>query len=60
MQNQFQDDVVHEGAQTPLDNVTDGEFEVVKGNKFAISGGIYKNQTKFTSIRLVVKINESI
>ena len=34
--------------------------EEIKGNKFPIGGGIYKNQTKFTSTEINVKKGDSI
>lgn len=37
------------GAHRPLYYVKDGELEEVKGDRFPIGGGIYKNQTKFTN-----------
>ena len=32
----------------------------VKGNKFAIGGGIYKNQTSFTTTKIKVKSGDSV
>ena len=37
------------GAHRSLYAVQNGELQEIKGNKFAIGGGIYKNQTKFTN-----------
>jgi PAS domain S-box-containing protein len=37
------------GAHRPLYYVKNGELEEVKGDRFPIGGGIYKNQTKFTN-----------
>ena len=41
--------VEYAGAHRPLYVVKGGEMVEIKGNKFAIGGGIYKNQTNFTN-----------
>ncbi|MDH5396882.1 MAG: PAS domain S-box protein [Cyclobacteriaceae bacterium] len=41
-------EVAFAGAHRPLYVMKDGEMMEIKGNKFAIGGGIYKNQTNFT------------
>ena len=52
--------VSYAGAHRPLYYMNGGELEEIKGNKFPIGGGIYKNQTKFTSTTIDVKKNDSI
>ncbi|MCG8309213.1 MAG: PAS domain S-box protein [Cytophagales bacterium] len=52
--------VSYAGAHRPLYFVNNGELEEIKGNKFPIGGGIYKNQTKFTSTEIDVKKGDSI
>lgn len=44
--------VEYAGAHRPLYVMRKGEMEEIKGNKFAIGGGIYKNQTNFTNTKL--------
>ena len=44
--------VEYAGAHRPLYVMKKGVMEEVKGNKFPIGGGIYKNQTNFTTTRL--------
>ncbi len=41
--------VEYSGAHRSLYVIKNGEMEEIKGNKFAIGGGIYKNQTNFTN-----------
>lgn len=54
-------EVEYAGAHRPLYNITaKGELTEIKGNKFPIGGGIYKNQTKFTNTKLNVKKGDSI
>jgi PAS domain S-box-containing protein len=52
--------VSYAGAHRPLYYMNGLELEEVKGNKFPIGGGIYKNQTKFTSTTIDVKKGDSI
>ncbi|MEL7005457.1 MAG: PAS domain S-box protein, partial [Bacteroidota bacterium] len=52
--------VEYSGAHRPLYVMKDGEMEEIKGNKFAIGGGIYKNQTNFTNFKLSLKKGDSI
>ena len=52
--------VTYAGAHRPLYYVNDKTLEEVKGDKFPIGGGIYKNQTKFTSTTLDMKKGDSI
>jgi PAS domain S-box-containing protein len=44
--------VEYAGAHRSLYVMREGEMEEIKGNKFAIGGGIYKNQTNFTNTKL--------
>jgi serine phosphatase RsbU (regulator of sigma subunit) len=48
------------GAHRPLYIVKNGEMEEIKGNKFAIGGGIYKNQTNFTNHKIEMGLGDSI
>jgi PAS domain S-box-containing protein len=52
--------VSYAGAHRSLYFMNSGELEEIKGNKFPIGGGIYKNQTKFTSTTIDVKKDDSI
>ncbi len=52
--------VSYAGAHRPLYFMNQGELVEIKGNKFPIGGGIYRNQTKFTSTVLDVKKGDSI
>ncbi len=53
-------EVSYAGAHRPLYFMNNGELEQIKGDKFPIGGGIYKNQTKFTSTTIEVKKGDSI
>ncbi|MDH5380329.1 MAG: PAS domain S-box protein, partial [Cyclobacteriaceae bacterium] len=53
-------EVVYAGAHRPLYIIQNGELVEIKGNKFAIGGGIYKNQTNFTSHKLNLEAGDSI
>lgn len=48
--------VEYAGAHRSLYVMRKGEMEETKGNKFAIGGGIYKNQTNFTNTK--IKLNK--
>jgi PAS domain S-box-containing protein len=52
--------VEYAGAHRPLYVMKNGELEEFKGNKFAIGGGIYKNQTKFTNHKIDLNQGDSI
>jgi PAS domain S-box-containing protein len=52
--------VEYAGAHRPLYVMKKGEMEEIKGNKFAIGGGIYKNQTKFTNHKLQLSKGDTI
>lgn len=53
-------EVEYAGAHRPLYVVRNGELDEVKGNKFPIGGGIFKNQTNFTNTRLKLNKGDSI
>lgn len=53
-------EVRYAGAHRPLYAMLNGEMEETKGNKFPIGGGIYKNQTNFTTHNLQMKSGDSI
>ncbi|MEM6522192.1 MAG: PAS domain S-box protein [Bacteroidota bacterium] len=52
--------IEYAGAHRPLYMMKKGEMEEVKGNKFAIGGGIYKNQTNFTTYSTKLSKGDSI
>jgi serine phosphatase RsbU (regulator of sigma subunit) len=52
--------VEYAGAHRPLYVMQNGVMEEVKGNKFPIGGGIFKNQTNFTNTKLKLKKGDSI
>ncbi len=51
--------VEYAGAHRPLYYMKGGVMDEVKGNKFPIGGGIYKNQTNFTTTRLELEKGDS-
>lgn len=53
-------EVEYAGAHRPLYVMRKGVFEEIKGNKFPIGGGIFKNQTSFTNIKLTLNSGDSI
>lgn len=54
-------EVEYAGAHRPLYTITaSGEFNEIKGNKFPIGGGIYRNQTQFTNTKIKVNKGDSI
>lgn len=58
--NQKKNEVEYAGAHRPLYFMKEGELEEIKGNKFPIGGGRFKNQTNFTSHKVKVKKGDSI
>jgi len=52
--------VEYAGAHRPLYIMKNGLMEEVKGNKFPIGGGIFKNQTNFTNTRINLEKGDSI
>lgn len=52
--------VEYAGAHRPLYIMKGGAMDEVKGNKFPIGGGIFKNQTNFTNTRIELGEGDSI
>jgi len=52
--------VEYAGAHRPLYVMKGGAMEEVKGNKFPIGGGIFKNQTNFTNTKINLDKGDSI
>jgi len=52
--------VEYAGAHRPLYIMKGGEMDEVKGNKFPIGGGIFKNQTNFTNTKIKLGKGDSI
>jgi PAS domain S-box-containing protein len=52
--------VTYAGAHRPLYYMNQDELVEIKGNKFPIGGGIYKNQTKFSSTTIEISKGDSI
>lgn len=48
------------GAHRPLYYLSEGELTEYKGDKWAIGGGVYKNQTNFTNHKLQLKKGDSV
>ncbi len=53
-------EVEYAGAHRPLYVMRNGVMEEIKGNKFPIGGGIFKNQTNFTTTKLQLNKGDSI
>jgi PAS domain S-box-containing protein len=53
-------EVEYAGAHRPLYIVKAGAMEEIKGNKFPIGGGIFKNQTNFTNHKLKLGKGDSL
>ena len=53
-------EVVYAGAHRPLYVMRNGVLEEIKGNRFPIGGGIFKNQTSFSSSTLKLNQGDSI
>lgn len=53
-------EVEYAGAHRPLYIMKSGAMEEVKGNKFPIGGGIFKNQTNFTNTKVKLNKGDSI
>jgi serine phosphatase RsbU (regulator of sigma subunit) len=58
--NREQRIVEYAGAHRPLYVVQNGELHEVKGNKFPIGGGIFKNQTNFDRKRIQLNSGDAI
>jgi PAS domain S-box-containing protein len=53
-------EVEYAGAHRPLYIMKNGAMEEIKGNKFPIGGGIFKNQTNFTNTKVKLGKGDSI
>ena len=53
-------EVEYAGAHRPLYIMKEGIMNEVKGNKFPIGGGIFKNQTNFTNTKIKLEKGDSI
>jgi serine phosphatase RsbU (regulator of sigma subunit) len=53
-------EVEYAGAHRPLYYVKGGVMDEIKGNKFPIGGGIFKNQTNFTTHKLGMAAGDSV
>lgn len=53
-------EIEYAGAHRPLYFVKDGVMDEIKGNKFPIGGGIFKNQTNFTTHKMTMKPGDSV
>ena len=58
--NREQRIVEYAGAHRPLYIVRGGELTEIKGNRFPIGGGIFKNQTSFSSNHIELNQGDSI
>jgi PAS domain S-box-containing protein len=53
-------EVEYAGAHRPLYMMKGGMMQEIKGNKFPIGGGIFKNQTNFTNTKVKLNKGDSI
>ncbi|MGF1635460.1 MAG: PAS domain S-box protein [Cyclobacteriaceae bacterium] len=53
-------EVSYAGAHRPLLVMSGGELNEVKGNKFAIGGGVYKNQTNFQTTTIKMNPGDAV
>jgi PAS domain S-box-containing protein len=53
-------EVEYAGAHRPLYIIKNSVMDEVKGNKFPIGGGIFKNQTNFTNTKIKLEKGDSI
>ena len=53
-------EVEYAGAHRPLYIVRNCIFEEIKGNKFPIGGGVFKNQTSFTNNKIKLSSGDAI
>lgn len=58
--NMEEKELVFAGAHRPLFIVRSGNLEEIKGNRFPIGGGIFKNQTSFTSTRIKLNHGDAV
>jgi PAS domain S-box-containing protein len=52
--------VEYAGAHRPLYVMSNGIMEEVKGNKFPVGGGVFKNQTNFTTTKVAMGKGDAI
>jgi PAS domain S-box-containing protein len=52
--------VEYAGAHRPLYAILEGNLTEIKGNKFPVGGGVFKNQTNFTTSTLKLKTGDSV
>lgn len=53
-------EIEYAGAHRPLYIMKGGVLDEIKGNKFPIGGGIFKNQTNFTNTKIKLEKGDSI
>ena len=53
-------EIVFAGAHRPIYVIRNGILEEIKGNKFPIGGGIFKNQTNFTSNKFTLSHGDAV
>jgi serine phosphatase RsbU (regulator of sigma subunit) len=53
-------EIEYAGAHRPLYLMKGGVLDEIKGNKFPIGGGIFKNQTNFTNTKIKLEKGDSI
>jgi serine phosphatase RsbU (regulator of sigma subunit) len=53
-------EIEYSGAHRPLYVMKSGVMDEIKGNKFPIGGGIFKNQTNFTSTKIQLEEGDSV
>ena len=58
--NTEQREVLYAGAHRSLYLVQGGELQEIKGNKFPIGGGIFKNQTNFSTHTIKLNSGDSV
>lgn len=58
--NKKKGEIEYAGAHRPLYYVKNGALEEIKGNKFPIGGGKYRNQTNFTNTIISVEKNDAV
>jgi PAS domain S-box-containing protein len=58
--NVKQNKLEYAGAHRPLYHVSNGVLSEFKGDKWAIGGGVYRNQTNFTNYELNLKEGDAV
>lgn len=54
------DELQYAGAHRPLYHMCKGEMNEIKGDKFPIGGGVFKNQTSFTTSTIKLNKGDSV